>query len=342
MAVEAVKSGRVKFISKKFEKIFNHWMKNIRDWNISRQIVWGIPIPIWYCKKCGKDILRLENSQPDKCLKCGNDSFEKETDVFDTWFSSGQWPFATLKACNPADFEKFYPTSVMETGWDILFFWVARMIMFGLYVTGKVPFGSIYLHGLIRDKDRQKMSKSKGNVIDPLGVLDLYGTDALRLALIIGNAPGNDPIISEEKIRGYRNFANKIWNASKFVMMNLEGFDPSQKPAFTSDDKKTLKELGRLIKDATKDMENYRFYSAGEKIYHYFWHTFADKIIEGTKPRLKSDDKNDRSASQHLLLEILKTNLKLLHPFMPFITEEIYQKLPVGEKKLLMIEEWPI
>ncbi|MDP2855921.1 MAG: valine--tRNA ligase [bacterium] len=342
MAVEAVESGRVKFVSKKFEKIFNHWMKNIRDWNISRQIVWGIPIPIWYCKKCGKDILRIENNRPDKCSKCGNDSFEKETDVFDTWFSSGQWPFATLKACKPADFETFYPTSVMETGWDILFFWVARMIMFGLYVTGEVPFERVYLHGLIRDKDRQKMSKSKDNVIDPLGVMDLYGTDALRLALIIGNAPGNDPIISEEKIRGYRNFANKIWNAGKFVMMNLNGFDASQKPAPASDDKKILKELEKFVKDTTKDMENYRFYSAGEKIYHYFWHTFADKIIESAKPRLKSNDKNDRLASQYLLLEVLKTNLKLLHPFMPFITEEIYQKLPAGEKRLLMIEEWPI
>ncbi|HOX21416.1 MAG TPA: valine--tRNA ligase [Candidatus Paceibacterota bacterium] len=342
LATEAVKSGKVKFVSKKFEKIFNHWMKNIRDWNISRQIVWGIPIPIWYCAKCGQDILFIENGRPDRCPKCNNNSFKKESDVFDTWFSSGQWPFATLQACRPDDFKRFYPTSIMETGWDILFFWVARMIMFGLYVTGKIPFEHVYLHGLIRDKDRQKMSKSKNNAIDPLGVIDLYGTDALRLALIIGNAPGNDPIISEEKIRGYRNFANKIWNASKFVMMNLEDFAPLSKPTLTDGDKKILKELGKFIKEVTKDMENFRFYAAGEKIYHYFWHTFADKIIESVKPRLKSADKNERLASQYLLLEILKTNLKLLHPFMPFITEEIYQKLPIKEKKLLMIEEWPI
>lgn len=342
LAVEAVKSGKVKFVTKKFEKIFNHWMKNIRDWNISRQIVWGIPIPIWYCQKCGKEIVHPESGQPEKCPKCGNNSFKKETDVFDTWFSSGQWPFATLKACEPNDFEKFYPTSVMETGWDILFFWVARMIMFGIYVTGKIPFEYVYLHGLIRDKDRQKMSKSKGNAIDPLGVMDIYGTDALRLALIIGNAPGNDPIISEEKIRGYRNFANKIWNASKFVIMNLEGFDPRQKPTVTSDDKKILKNLEKFAKNVTKDMENFRFYAAGEKIYHYFWHTFADKIIESAKPRLKSENQKDKLNAQYLLLETLKTNLKLLHPFMPFITEEIYQKLPILDKKLLMIEEWPI
>ncbi|MDD5290474.1 MAG: valine--tRNA ligase, partial [Patescibacteria group bacterium] len=303
MAVEAVKSGQVKFVTKKFEKIFNHWMKNIRDWNISRQIVWGIPIPIWYCQNCGKEMVRPGNNQPEKCPKCDNNSFNKETDVFDTWFSSGQWPFATLKACMPNDFEKFYPTSTMETGWDILFFWVARMIMFGIYVTGKIPFEYVYLHGLIRDKDRQKMSKSKGNVIDPLGVMDIYGTDALRLALIIGNAPGNDPIISEEKIRGYRNFANKIWNASKFVIMNLENFDPRQKPTPTNDDKKILKNLEKSAKDVTKDMENFRFYAAGEKIYHYFWHTFADKIIEGAKPRLKSENQKDRLNAQYLLLE---------------------------------------
>ncbi len=342
LAVEAVKSGKVKFVTKKFEKIFHHWMKNIRDWNISRQIVWGIPIPIWYCKKCGQDAVWLEKNQPEKCRKCGNNSFEKETDVFDTWFSSGQWPFATLNACKADDFKKFYPTSVMETGWDILFFWVARMIMFGIYVTGKVPFEYVYLHGLIRDKDRQKMSKSKGNVIDPLGVIDIYGTDALRLALIMGNAAGNDPIISEEKIRGYRNFANKIWNASKFVMMNLEGFNALEKTSLTGDDKKTLKDLEKFVKDTTKDMENFRYYAAGEKIYHYFWHTFADKIIENAKPRLKSENSQDKTSCQRLLLEILTTNLKLLHPFMPFITEEIYQKLPIPDKKLLMIEKWPI
>jgi len=343
LAMGAIKAGKVKFVTKKFEKIFYHWMKNIRDWNISRQIVWGIPIPIWYCKNCTKEIIHIKNGPPQKCSHCSNNAFEKESDVFDTWFSSGQWPFATLKTCQPKDFREFYPTSVMETGWDILFFWVARMIMFGIYITGKVPFEYVYLHGLIRDKDRQKMSKSKGNVVDPLGVIDLYGTDALRMALIVGNASGNDPVISEEKIRGYRNFANKIWNASRFVLMNLNSFNKNKKPKLNEGDKKTIKELEKIVKDITRNMESFRYYSAAEKIYHYFWHNFADKIIERCKPRLKSENQDERFAAQYLLLKILKTNLKLLHPFMPFVTEEIYQKLPLADrKKLLMIEEWPL
>ncbi|MEK7595932.1 MAG: class I tRNA ligase family protein [Patescibacteria group bacterium] len=325
-AVKAVKSGKIKFIPKRFEKIFFHWMKNIKDWNISRQIVWGIKIPD-----------------------------ENTTDVFDTWFSSGQWPFAVLLAQNRSssklkknifdyttkDFEEFYPTDVMETAWDIIFFWVARMIMLGLYATGKAPFKCVYLHGLIRDKERQKMSKSKGNVIDPLGVIDIYGADALRMALVVGNAPGNDPIIYEEKIRGYRNFANKIWQASRFVLMNLDGFNPKAKPKLTLSDKKRLKEINKLKKEITKLIESFKFYAAAEKLYHYFWHIFADKIIESIKPRLRENNKKDRQAAQHLLLEILKTNLKLLHPFMPFITEEIWSKLPIKNKKLLMIEQWP-
>jgi len=338
LAVEAVKSGKVKFITKKFEKIFYHWMKNIKDWNISRQIVWGIPIPVWYCEKCQHPIVYIEEGQPKQCPKCQSHELHKETDVFDTWFSSGQWPFAVLDYPDSKDFKNFYPTDVMETAWDILFFWVARMIIFGVYITNKTPFKHIYMHGLIRDKDRQKMSKSKGNVIDPLGVIDLYGTDALRISLIVGNAPGNDPIVSEEKTRGYRNFANKIWNASRFVLMNLQDFNPKNKIKLSAQDKTNLKTLDKLTSDITKDMENFKLYYAAEKLYHYFWHNFADKIIEESKPRLQNEE---RATAQYVLLKILETNLKLLHPFMPFISEEIYQKLPGEKRSLLMIEEWP-
>lgn len=338
LAVEAVRSGEVKFITKKFEKIFYHWMKNIKDWNISRQIVWGISIPIWYCEECHKPIIHTEEGQPTKCPECGNAKLHKETDVFDTWFSSGQWPFATLEYPKSNDFKNFYPTDVMETAWDILFFWVARMIIFGKYITGKAPFKHVYLHGLIRDKDRQKMSKSKGNVIDPLGVIDEYGSDALRMSLIVGNAPGNDPIISEEKIRGYRNFANKIWNASRFVLMNLQDFNPKTKIKLSAKDKTNLKSLDKLVSDVTKDIEGFKLYHAAEKLYHYFWHNFADKIIEESKTSLQNEE---RASTQYVLFKILETNLKLLHPFMPFITEEIYQKLPGEKRNLLIIEEWP-
>jgi len=349
MAVEAVKSKQIKIIPKKQENVFFHWMKSLKDWNISRQITWGIRIPAWFRNE--QEIV-VSKSKPE------GDGWMQDPDVLDTWFSSGQWPFATLMTTGHqsrlnskfkiqnsklrSDFNEFYPTSVMETGYDILFFWVARMMMLGLYRTGKVPFKTVYLHGLVRDKDRQKMSKSKGNVIDPLGVAETYGTDAVRLALVIGSTAGNDPIISEEKIRGYRNFANKIWNASRFVLLNASKNPKSEirNPKFTKEDKKRLKELDALVKSVTNDLENFRFHHAGEKVYHYFWHTFADKIIESAKPRLAGGDPEEQAAAETLLLAILETTLKLLHPFMPYVTEEIWQKLP-GKRQLLMIERWP-
>ncbi|MBU4348320.1 valine--tRNA ligase [Patescibacteria group bacterium] len=345
IAVDAVKSKKIKFIPARFEKIFMHWMENLHDWNISRQIVWGIRMPIWYCqdmknKKCKeKQGIIVDIKRPKKCPFCSSPKLKQEEDVFDTWFSSGQWPFASLMTNKKGDFEKFYPTDVMETGWDILFFWVARMIMFGIYTTGKIPFKNVFLHGLVRDKDRQKMSKSKNNVVNPLEIAEIYGTDAVRIALVVGSSAGNDPIISEDKIRGYRNFTTKIWNASRFVFMNYE--KRKVKPKFTAKDKKNLKDLETTRKKISNYLDKYDFNHAAETAYHYFWHTFADKIIEQSKSRLKSENKADAFAAQEVLIKILIGSLKLLHPFMPFITEQIYQLNPATNKKsILMIEKW--
>ena len=342
-AIETAQKGKLFFIPARFKKVYLHWLKNIRDWNISRQIVWGIRIPAWQCQDCKEWIISKE--KPLKCVKCSNTRVEQDADVFDTWFSSGQWPFLTLGYQNSpkskiSDFDEFYPTDVMETGWDILFFWVARMVMLGIYKTKKIPFKYIYLHGLVRDKDKQKMSKSKGNVVDPLGIVNEYGADALRMALIVGNTPGNDPVFSEEKVRGYRNFANKIWQASRFVLMNLEGFNVGKKPILSVSDKKRLKEFEVFKNKIRKQMDNFKFYQAAEDLYHYFWHTFADKVIEESKESLKGEDKGKKQSSQYMLLEILNGSLKLLHPFMPFITEEIYQKLPSKKAEFLMVDKW--
>jgi len=296
-AIKAIKAGKINFMPAHYKKIALHWLNNITDWNISRQIAWGIPIP-----------------------------GDQDGQVFDTWFSSGQWPFATLQATGKKDFANFYPTDVMETGGDLIFFWVSRMIMLGLYATKKVPFKNVYLHGMILDAKGQKMSKSKGNVINPIELADKYGTDALRIGLIAGNTPGTSLALDENRIRGYRNFANKIWNASRFVLQQTE----NKKPA--SNDKKVLNDFKKLKKSATKEMDAYRFYSAAEKIYHYFWHVFCDKIIEDSKKG---------EVSQAVLVKVLSDCLKMLHPFMPFITEEIYQRLSIKDKKCIMIEEWP-
>ena len=347
LTIEAVKSKKIKIIPSNFEKVFYHWMNNLKDWNISRQIYWGIRIPVWYCQDQTNQTCREKHGiivstkkTPLKCPYCGSTNIIQDSDVLDTWFSSGQWPFATLMANQENDFKKYYPTSVMETGWDILFFWVARMIMLGLYRTKKVPFKVVYLHGLVRDKDRQKMSKSKGNAIDPLAVTDLYGADALRMALIIGNTPGQDIVISEDKIRGYRNFSNKIWNASRFVLMSLAGFK-GQKPKLTNRDQKLLNEFIKTKKKVTVYLENYRFSLAGETLYHYFWHTFADKIIEEMKTRIR--EKKNEQAAQYVLLTILSGCLKMLHPFMPFITEAIWQQFHqyhAAREKFLIISPW--
>lgn len=276
------------------------------------------------------------------CEKCRSDFVEQDPDVFTTWFSSGQWPFLTLGFPDSKDYKTFYPTDVMETGWDILFFWVARMVMLGVARTGKIPFKTVYLHGLVRDKDRQKMSKSRGNVLDPLGVAAEYGTDAVRMALIVGNLPGNDSTISEEKIRGYRNFANKIWNATRFVLIHIDAPPDAKKVTYGKKDQTMRAKLKKLVRETTKDMDNFRFHHAADRLYHFFWHYYADKMIEEMKPKLAREDGNvEKETARALLLEFHTTLMILLHPFMPFITEKIWQSLPTKNKNMLMIEHWP-
>jgi len=320
LAMKSLDASEIKYIPEHYEKITRHWLTNINDWNISRQIVWGIPIPAKICLDCGHGMVDLED-KITSCSACGG-GVKQDEDTFDTWFSSAQWPFATLKTTGNDDFNTFYPTDVMETAGEIIFFWVTRMIMLGLYSTGKLPFKTVYLHGLVLDAKGRKMSKSKGNVIDPMELTKEFGTDALRIALVVGNTPGTSLALSPEKIRGYKNFANKIWNASRFVLSRERRgeIDPGLK-----------KEFDDLADDITSDMENNRFYLAAEKIYHYFWHRFADEIIEKSK---KDEGLNNT------LYYLLENSLKLLHPFMPFITEEVWHEL--HRDTLLIIESWPI
>ncbi len=320
-ALKKINSNEVTYTPEHYKKITLHWLENIMDWNISRQIVWGIPIPAKICTKCGHGMVDLDG-MIDKCASCGGE-VAQDKDTFDTWFSSSQWPFATLGYPKNNDFKTFYPTDVMETGGDIIFFWVARMIMLGLYIAGEVPFKNVYLHGMVLDAKSQKMSKSKGNVIDPLALTEKYGTDAFRIGMVVGNTPGTSLALAEERIRGYKNFANKIWNIARFVLENKTEGDVQ---------KELKEEFESLAKDVTEDMDNFRFYLASEKIYHYIWHRFADEIIEESKTKVELKPS---------LLYILENSLKLLHPFMPFVTEEIWSMMPIENKKLLMIEKWP-
>ncbi|MBU4369394.1 valine--tRNA ligase [Patescibacteria group bacterium] len=344
-AIKAVKQKKIKFIPDYFTKIYYNWMENIKDWCISRQIWWGHRIPAWYCE-CGEMIVDINS--PKTCSKCKSSNLHQDSDTLDTWFSSGQWPFTVFSwPKKTEDYKYFYPTTVMETGWDILFFWVARMIMLGIYCTGKVPFKYVYLHGLVRDKDRQKMSKSKGNVIDPLGVVDLYGADALRMALVFGTSAGSDIIISEEKIIAHRRFANKIWNAARFILTNLSGDIDLLKIKredlqFTKEDYWILSELNLTIEKIERAFQKFNFHQAAEEIYGFFWHKFCDKTIEDIKKRLRNGQNlQDKLTGKWILYHVLLVSLKLLHPFMPFLTEEIYQLLPAKPKKALIIEDWP-
>jgi len=325
-ALEKINSDEIAYIPDYYKKITIHWLENIIDWNISRQIVWGISIPAKICTECGHGMADLDN-KIIKCDRCDG-AVTEDQDTFDTWFSSGQWPFVALGYPDSLDCKTFYPTNVMETAGEIIFFWVSRMIMLGLYITGEIPFKTVYLHGLVLDAKGLKMSKSKGNVIDPLVLTEKYGTDAFRMGLVVGNTPGTSLALAEDRIRGYKNFSNKLWNITRFVLDNTSDVSAGE-------DNELTKEFKNIAKDITEDMENFRFHLASEKIYHYIWHRFADQIIEESK-------KNNEIKSS--LRYILENSLKLLHPFMPFVTEEIWSMMPnqpQKNKNLLMVEKWP-
>lgn len=323
LALKAIKKGEIKFAAAKYKKIATHWLKNLYDWNVSRQIVWGIQIPAWKCTKC--DNWEITNGViPNKCSKCGSEKLVQDTDTFDTWFSSSQWPFATLKTNKPNDFKTFYPTSVMETAYDILPIWVIRMIMIGIYVTGKAPFKDVVIHGLVRDQEGNKISKSKGNVIDPIAMTQKYGSDALRISLIWGALIENDIALSEDNVRGQRNFVNKIWNASRFVMQFTKTADKNAQ--FES-------KIHTLVHEVTDHIENFRLSQAMELLYSEFWHWYCDKTIEEAKL-------GKIGASQ--MRWGLETFLKLLHPFAPFVTEAIWSLAFARDKQDLLISSpWP-
>ncbi len=340
-AVEAVKSGDIELIPKRMEKIYFNWTDNIRDWCISRQLWWGHRIPAYYCDKCGEIVVAPD--APEKCPKCGHTHFTQDPDTLDTWFSSALWPFSTLGwPGQTEDLKYFYPTDVLVTGYDIIFFWVIRMIFSGFEQMGEKPFKTVLFHGLIRDSQGRKMSKSLGNGIDPLEVIDQYGADALRLTLITGNAPGNDMRFYYERVEASRNFANKIWNASRFIMMNMpeEGLKAAN-PFLEPVDKWILSKLNTLIKDVTDNMDSFELGIAVSKVYDFIWDEFCDWYIEMVKPRLyNSDDQESKNAALWTLKTVLIDALKLLHPYMPFITEEIFCTLQ-SEEESIMISCWP-
>lgn len=334
-AVTALDKGEFRILTDQHEKVFRHWMGNVQDWNISRQIVWGIPIPAKICDTCDKGFVDITNEKTT-CESCGG-TLRQETDTFDTWFSSGQWPLTTTGFPDSGDFKKFYPTSVMETGADILFFWVARMIMFGLYLADEVPFKDIYLHGLVRDAHGKKMSKSKGNVISPLEISNEYGTDALRMGLIVNNAPGVDMNLDPKKVGAYKKFANKAWNATRFVLEKTADYEDVD-IEFTVEDNEAYAAWVTIKNDITDDLENYRLHLASQKIYDYFWKTFCDELIETRKVRIMEN--KDKASGQKLLLTLLREQIIVLHPFMPFITEEIWKYIKTDSDDMLLVTKW--
>ena len=328
---ETVKSGDVKIMPERFEKIYYHWIDNLRDWCISRQIWFGHRIPVWY----KNDEMKVSIESPGR-------GWAQDPDVLDTWFSSGLWTFSTLGWPKEAkDLKTYHPTSVLETGYDILFFWVARMILMSGFFLGEVPFRQVYLHGLVRDAKGRKMSKSLENIIDPLDMIEKYGADATRLSLVIGAAPGNDIKLSEDRVRGYKHFANKIWNIARFVLENCDNVDTSVK--YTKENENVRRYFDQIVlKEVTKNIEGFRLDLAADNIYHYLWNKFAAMIIEHSKTVFKEGTEIEKASQKKLLRSILIDSLKVLHPFMPFVTEAIWQNLPKKDADQLMVAKWPI
>ena len=345
-AIAAIKNGELKFVPERFDKIYLHWLENIRDWCISRQLWWGHRIPAYTCADCGEITVAKTGEAPTKCPKCGCEHLKQDEDTLDTWFSSALWPFSTLGWPEKTEeLDYFYPTDVLVTGYDIIFFWVVRMVFSGYAHTDKSPFHTVLIHGLVRDDKGRKMSKSLGNGIDPLEVIDKYGADALRLTLITGNAPGNDMRFYWERVENSRNFANKIWNSARFIMMNMEGVSITEPAAadLTEADRWILSKVNTLAKDVTENMDKYELGIAVQKVYDFIWDEFCDWYIEIVKPRLYKKEENPTSANAALwtLQTVLTNGLKLLHPYMPFITEEIFCSLH-PEEESIMISDWPV
>ncbi len=342
-----VRNGDIKIIPNNFEKIYYNWIENLRDWCISRQIWYGHRIPVWYRKQVeGHKVNKVENTE----IYCGInppddiENWEQDPDTLDTWFSSGLWTFSTLgwPDLNANDFKIYHPTNVLETGSDIIFFWVARMILMSTYLLDDVPFKTVYFHGIVRDAQGKKMSKSLGNALDPLVVSEKYGADAVRMSLIIGTGPGNDSRMSEDKIRAYKNYANKLWNITRFVLSSTNDFIYDNNFGdYTKIDKILITERDEFIKEITKEMDEYKFYLVGEKIYQYTWTRFADIILEESKKIFESGTDEEKLSRKQFLIETQIMILKILHPFMPFVTEEIWSMMPINDKKLLMVEKWP-
>ena len=343
-AIEAVRTGKVEFVPERFDKIYYNWMENIQDWCISRQLWWGHRIPAYYCQECGEVIVSKE--EPHKCTKCGSTNLKQDEDTLDTWFSSALWPFSTLGWPEQTeDYKYFYPTSTLVTGYDIIFFWVARMIFSALEHTGQVPFDKVFIHGIVRDSLGRKMSKSIGNGIDPLEIIAKYGTDALRFSLVLGISPGNDIRYMPEKLESASNFANKLWNASKFVLSNMpengSKLAEDKLPAnLCYEDKWILSKLNKLVKEVTNNLENFELGIATQKVYDFIWNEFCDWYIEMVKSRLYDENCTTKFAAQYTLNKVLKDSLKLLHPVMPFVTEKIYMQLYHNDESI-MISKWP-